>query len=365
MSLHPETNQASAAYLHTFKLLGILTAVFLLSFYLLSSVLLPVIISFTLYALLEPLTNYLVRKKINHSMAIIMILIVMLITSILAISFALPQLLEQAAILKNKMPGIINHLENLLNVYSQKLAATVGIELNVSDIVVSILSQSSSIGNTLLLNISEQVFAITLSLILVPVMTYFILKDFKGVRNKMLNWLPNSSFELGWLIYHRVTRQLQNYTRGVMIQSFIMAVVASLGYAIIGLDIPVLLGTLTGLLNLIPYIGPLISMFLATLVAAAITPFNPTMIYLAIGVVVVAQIVDNLVVIPSVIANAVDLHPVLVIVGIVIFGNLFGTIGVILAIPAMAAIKIIQSNLYSDIYNDHKIADSGNSKNGA
>ena len=61
--------------------------------------------------------------------------------------------------------------------------------------------------------------------------------------------------------------------------------------------------------------------------------------------------IDNIIVIPAVIANAVNLHPVLVIVGILIFGNLFGTIGVILAIPSLAAAKIIYTNLYLDIYN--------------
>ena len=224
-------------------------------------------------------------------------------------------------------------------------------DFNVSDILVSLLSQSSSLGNTLLVTISEQVFAITLSLILVPLLTYFILKDFKSLRNKMMNWLPNPSFELGWLIYYRVTSQLQVYIRGVMIQSFIMAVVASFGFFIIGLDIPVLIGSLAGLLNLIPYIGPLISILLAVLVASAMTPFDPSIIYMAVAVIIAAQVIDNIVVIPSVIANAVDLHPVLVIVGILIFGNLFGTIGVILAIPAMATAKIIYINLYADIYN--------------
>lgn len=350
-------SEASSAYLRTFKISALLMAVFLASFYLLSSVLLPIIISFTLYALVEPFTNFLVRKNINHSLAIILILIVMLSISILAISFALPQLFEQAAILKNKMPFIFNQFEHFLTLYSQKLADAIGVEFNVSDILVALLSKSSSLGNTLLVKISEQLFAITLSMILVPLLTYFILKDYKTLRNKMLCWLPNSRFELGWLIYHRVTRQLQLYTRGVMIQSFIMAIVASLGYFIIGLDMPVLLGCLTGLLNLIPYIGPLIAMFLAVLVAAAMTPFNATLIYLSIAIVIVAQLIDNLIVIPSVIANAVDLHPVLVIVGIIIFGSLFGTMGVILAIPALATTKIIYSNLYSDIYNDSKQTD--------
>ena len=341
----------SAAYLQTFKVFAFLTALILGSFYLLSSVLLPIIISFTLYALVEPFTNSLVRKNINHSFAIVLVLVLMMSVSILAISFALPPLFHQVAILKNKLPFIFTQFEHFANVYSVKLGNMIGVDLNLSDVLVSLLAQSSSLGNALLVTISGQVAAITLSMILVPLLTYFILKDYKALRNKMLNWLPNQQFELGWLIYHRVTRQLQAYVHGVMIQSLIMALVSSLGYYLIGLDIPVLLGVLTGLLNLIPYLGPLISMSLAALVAAAMTPFNSSTIYLAIGVVIMAQIVDNILVIPSVIANAVDLHPVLVIVGILIFGNLFGTIGVILAIPALAAAKIIYINLYSDIHN--------------
>lgn len=327
------------------------SALILASFYLLSSILLPVIISFTLYALIEPFTNYLVRKQVNHSVAIIFILILMLSFSILAISFALPQLLGQAAILKSKLPIIFTQFEHFLTVYSQKLGDFMGVEFNVSDILVSLLSQSSSLGNSLLVTVSEQLLAITLSLVLIPLLTYFILKDYKSLRNKMMNWLPNPSFELGWMIYYRVTCQLQMYIRGVMIQSFIMAIFASLGFYLIGLDIPVLIGTLTGLLNLIPYIGPLISMLLAVLVASAMTPFEPSIIYLSIAVIIAAQVIDNVIVIPSVIANAVDLHPVLVIVGVLIFGNLFGTIGVILAIPALATAKIIYTNLYADIYN--------------
>lgn len=342
---------ASSAYLQTFKVSVFLIILVLASFYLLSSVLLPVIISFTLYTLVEPITNYLLRKDVNHSLAIIFILIVMLSFSVLAISFALPQLFQQVTILKSKLPVIFEQFEHFITLYSQRLADFLGIDLNVSDILLSVVSQSSSLGNSLLLTVSEQVFAITLAMILVPVLTYFILKDYKSLRNSLLGWLPNSHFELGWLIYHRVTNQLEAYTRGVMIQSFIMAIVAGLGFLIIGLDMPVLLGILTGLLNLIPYIGPLIAMFLAVLVAAAMTPFDPMLIYLSIGVVIVAQVIDNLVVIPSVIANAVDLHPVLAILGIIIFGNLFGTIGVILAIPAMATIKIIYTNLYTSIYH--------------
>jgi predicted PurR-regulated permease PerM len=84
------------------------------------------------------------------------------------------------------------------------------------------------------------------------------------------------------------------------------------------------------------------------------TPFDPSLLYLGVLVIVIAQIIDNVIVIPAVIANAVNLHPVQVILGIIIFGNLFGTLGVILAIPAIATAKIIFNNLYADILNENQ-----------
>jgi predicted PurR-regulated permease PerM len=168
----------------------------------------------------------------------------------------------------------------------------------------------------------------------------------------MMNWLPNTSFELGWLIYHRVSQQLQAYTRGVMIQSITMSLVCMIGFSLIGLDIPILLGAITGILNLVPYVGPVISILLSLLVASAMTPFDPSLLYLGVLVIIMAQVIDNVVVIPAVIANAVNLHPVQVILGIIIFGSLFGTLGVVLAIPAIATAKIIFNNLYADILNE-------------
>jgi len=133
-----------------------------------------------------------------------------------------------------------------------------------------------------------------------------------------------------------------------------MATVCSIGFSIIGLDIPILLGCITGILNLIPYIGPVIAIILSLLVGAAMTPFDPAILYLCVVVIIVAQTVDNVIVIPAVIANVVNLHPVQVILGIIIFGSLFGTLGVILAIPAIATAKIVYNNLYADILNDSR-----------
>ncbi|MFT5225178.1 MAG: putative permease [Polaribacter sp.] len=340
------------AYTQTFKVFSCVIAVVLVGFYLLSSVIIPIVISLTLYAIFEPATLYLVRHNVNHSLAIMIVLVILIIFSFIAIGFALPQLVEQIGLLQAKLPSIFLKLEGLLTHYSAEFSDQIGVDLDVSDMIVSTLSQSSSLGQSLLLNISNKLLGVTVVFLLVPFLTYYLLKDFHSVRNRMMNWLPNASFELGWLIYYRVSQQLQAYTRGVMIQSTIMSLVCMIGFSLIGLDIPILLGAITGILNLVPYVGPVISILLSLLVASAMTPFDPSLLYLGVLVIATAQVIDNVVVIPAVIANAVNLHPVQVILGIIIFGSLFGTLGVILAIPAIATAKIIFNSLYSDILNE-------------
>ena len=346
--------QSSSSHFQTLRSLAIVIAVVLSSFYLFSSVLVPVLIAFTLYAIFEPLSIFLVRHNVNHSLSIIVVLVLIVLLCFIAIAFALPQLLEQIKLLQSKLPQILSKLEVLLSHYGAQVSDLIGADLEVSEVAMSVLSESTSVGQSLLLGVSNQIISLVISILLIPFITYYLLKDYKSVRNSLLNWLPNSTFELGWLIYHRVSRQLQAYTRGVMIQSSIMAIVCSIGFYWIGLDIPILLGSITGFLNIIPYIGPIISITLALLVAAAMTPFDPSLLYLAVFVILIAQVIDNVVVIPAVIANAVNLHPVQVILGIIIFGSVFGTLGVVLAIPAIATVKIIFTNLYADVLNAQK-----------
>ena len=338
-------------HLQTLRLFVLVVAVCLAGFYLISSVLIPVLISFTLYALFQPAVVYLVRHDINRSVSILIVLVLLLISSALMIGLALPALVEQVSLLQAKLPQIVGQLEQLLTGYGEAISARFGANLDLSEITLSILSKSSSLGQAALIEVSNRLLNFIIIFILVPFLTYYLLKDFKRARNDMMNWLPNSSFELGWLIYHNVSTQMQAYTRGVMLQALIMASFCSIGFSIIGLDIPVLMGAITGLFNLVPYIGPVISIVLALLVGAAMTPFDPAILYLSVVVIIAAQIFDNAVVIPSVVANAVDLHPVQAILGIIVFGSLFGTVGVILAVPAIAAGKIVFKNIYADMAN--------------
>ena len=314
------------------------------SAYLLAPLLIPIILSFALYALFDPISNMLQRKGLNDSLSALLVLCLLVLISILGISIVFPMLAEQLLILQTKMPKLWDFLNNFSN-HVKELLNSYGINFDPSAITQPIMNMSSTWGKDAVIRLSNMLIDMTVTVILVPLITFFLIRDYKSLRNKALDLLPNKSFELGWLIYYRVAKKLEEYIRGIMMQSGIMAIVTSIGFYIAGLESPVLLGTIAGLLNLIPYVGPLLAMIPPIIIALGAPVFDPVLIAAAIGVIIAAQLIDNIIVVPAVIANAVNLHPITVIVGIIIFGNFFGFIGMIIAIPALATSNIILTGL--------------------
>ncbi|MCW8956333.1 MAG: AI-2E family transporter, partial [Gammaproteobacteria bacterium] len=308
---------------------------------LLAPLLIPIIISFALYAMLEPLSSYFERHGFSRTTASLTVLLLLVLIASLAIALLTPQLSSQLTDLQRQLPQVWKTLIEFAQSSSQFFAQSIGISLEDNNIMQPFFDHANNWGKTVLVEGSNLLISFTILMVLVPIFTFFLIRDYRALRNHLLDMLPNSSFELGWLIYHRVAHQLQEYIRGIMIQSGIMSIMTTAGFYVIGLDSPILLGLVAGVLNLIPYVGPLLAMVLPVLLALGHAPLELWLVGAAIGVILIAQAIDNVVVIPSVIANAVNLHPVIVIVGIIIFGNLFGFIGMVVAIPVISTANII------------------------
>lgn len=319
--------------------------------YLLAPLLIPIILSFALYALFAPLSGYLQRKGFNNSFSALLVLLLLVLISMIGISVLFPMLAEQLLILQTKMPKLWESL-TILSDQIRLLLSNYGIKFDTTTITKPIMDMSSEWSKDAVFKVSNLLIDMSVTVILVPLFTFFLIRDYKQLRNRALDLLPNNSFELGWLIYYRVTKKLEIYIRGIMLQSGIMAIVVSTGFYITGLESPVLLGTIAGLLNLIPYIGPLLAMFPPIIIALGTPVFDPMLIAAAVGVIIAAQIIDNVIVVPAVIANAVNLHPITVIVGIIVFGNFFGFIGMIIAIPVLATSNIILTGLRKGLKKD-------------
>jgi len=113
-----------------------------------------------------------------------------------------------------------------------------------------------------------------------------------------------------------------------------------------------LLGILAGVFNLIPYVGPLLALVAPVLVALSMSN-DPALVVAAISVIAVGQLVDNLLVVPTVLARAANLHPLVALLAIIVAGNLFGLMGMVFALPVLASSRIIYTGVYRELQPLH------------
>ncbi|HED33362.1 MAG TPA: AI-2E family transporter [Gammaproteobacteria bacterium] len=316
---------------------------------LLAPLLVPIIISFALYALLEPVAGFFERYGLPANASSLSVLFLLVAIAALGISLLLPHLSSQLSLLQVQLPGIWETITSASYNLNQYIIKSSGIDMKPGDLMPHFIAQANEWGKTALLEGSNIVVNFTVVLILIPVFTFFLIRDFRTFRNRLLDRLPNAYFESGWLIYYRVAHQLQAYIRGIMIQSGIMSIITTIGFYAIGLESAFLAGLFAGVFNLIPYIGPLLAMILPVLIALGHAPMDLWLPGAAITVILIAQIIDNVFVIPSIIADSVNLHPLAVITGIIISGNLFGFTGMVVAIPVISSANIIFCGLYQGI----------------
>ncbi|MDH5547540.1 MAG: AI-2E family transporter [Gammaproteobacteria bacterium] len=308
-------------------------------------VLLPLAASFILYAVLYPMVAKLQGNGFSDSWSITLVLLLLTIFIIGSVVLLFPLLLEQIQELQTRLPLMWQKLSAFVDAFGKALRASMGVEFDTEKVIKRTLENIQSTGASIVVSSAGTMMQVAMALFLVPLITFFLLRDYRNMRNRFMGWLPNAGFELGWLIYHAVARQLQQYLRGVMLQSSIIAVFASIGFYLIGVDMAFLFGVLTGLFNLIPYIGPPLAIIPPLLVSLGGDEVTTLMMVGIPVVVLAAQLLDNLVIVPTLIANTVNLHPLVVLLGIIIFGALFGFIGMLIAIPFMAVSNIIFASL--------------------
>lgn len=308
-------------------------------------VIFALLVSFTLYALLEPVNNQMTGRGLSpaNSASIILCLLAGLSAVLTLIGF--PKLLDGFLAAQNKLTTIKVTLYEWIN-NIQRLLEKSGIQVDETSINQFLQGSSTELNLDVIIQGSNVLLNISGTLLLVPFIVFFLLRDYKSSRNRLLSLLPNEYFEMGWSIYYRVARQLQGYIKGVIIQTSILATVATTGFLIAGFESAIMLGVFAGLFGIIPYLGPVLALMPPIMMAMSIQPFDVYYVWAAVAVIGVAYVFDNLIVIPTIIANAVDLHPFVVIVGVIIFGNMFGIVGTILALPILATSKILFVGLY-------------------
>lgn len=183
------------------------------------------------------------------------------------------------------------------------------------------------------------------NLAIVPFITYFILAEGDIGFKHLIEKVPNKYFEMTLNVLNRMQKDLVGYLRGWILDSIIIGILSILGYLIIGVEYPYLIGAVAGIANLVPYLGPIVGAvpaFLVTLTQYGDFRMAGEIILLTFAI----QMIDNIIVQPLCFSKTVDMHPVTVILVLIIGNTLMGVAGMILAIPLATILKATAVETY-------------------
>ena len=318
------------------------------------SLLWPFLISFVLAYLLAPLVRILDRW-ISRTLAIGIIAVLMLglLTGIGVV--LVPKVIEEVVQFVGHLPAYGNAVQRLFEELLTTLRS-VGIDVSVVSVKMWLVERLPQLGRlfaaqmtSALKNVTSGVAAL-LNLLMIPFVTFYVLKDYEKIQNALTSVMPRRHLDTTLSLVNRVDSVLGQYIRGqVLVCSFIAALTAT-GLTISGVPYAVLLGVTAGLLNLIPYVGLAISFGITSVVA--LLGGDALFTWLKVlAVFAVVQSIEGNFLSPRVVGRRVGLHPAWVMFALVISGHFWGFLGLLLAIPVAAVINIVAKIVADRYYN--------------
>ncbi len=308
---------------------------------LLGRMLAPVFASVVLAYLLEALVDALVRRGVPRRLGVYLVFTVFLAFLLFLILGLAPLLSQQITQLVQELPNMIAKGQRALLLLPERYPNFVT-EEQVVEIIAAIRTSVTRLGQSLLsvsLASLSQFFTLLVYLVLLPILVFFFLKDKEQILGWLLHYLPKER-DVAVRVWEEMDLQIGNYVRGKFAEILIVGVASYVAFAVLGLNYAMLLGALVGLSVIIPYVGAVAVTVPVILIAFFQWGWSAELGYLTITYVVIQALDGNLLV-PWLFSEAVNLHPIAIIVAVLLFGGLWGFWGVFFAIPLATLVKAV------------------------
>jgi len=321
--------------------------------YKLTTVLLLVILSVFFAYLVAPLVDLVQRpisiggrkRVVSRGPAIGIVYLVLFLGIGLAIYFLLPQLAAQFPQFKEQATAYyktITSASDRLNQYFMQHRMPEGIVKAINSTVLELIAKGGELVSAAFERMLGWIVFIPW-LVLIPILSFFLLKDADSFRRSALAMLPRG--RLRWRgdeFFQDVNTTLALYIRAQLTACFLIGAICSVGFALMGLPSPLVLGLIAGMLEFVPLVGPLVVAILAALLA--LLHFGFGMAFIVLVFLGVLRIVQDYVIYPRIIGEGIHLHPLAVILAILAGAEIAGVAGIFLAIPVIAIITVTYRN---------------------
>lgn len=189
------------------------------------------------------------------------------------------------------------------------------------------------------------IVSIAAFLVIVPFITFYLLKDSSVIHKSIIHIIPNKYFEMSYWILKRISLQLGRFVRGWIFDAMFVGAAVGFGFYFIGLPNALPLGVIAGIGHLVPYLGPIIG-GIPAIVLSIMQTGDLSQVPLIMMIVALTYTLDNGFIQPYVFSKSVDMHPIIIILLIIIGSELFGLLGMLLAVPTATVVKTAVTEIY-------------------
>jgi putative permease len=307
----------------------------------LGGMLAPVLTGMVLAYLMQGLVVTLERLRMPGAVAVGLVFALFMGVLLVFIVVVVPLLWHQLITLFNELPGMLAKWQSLLLLLPERYPHLVSDEqvLQAIELARGEIGKFGQWALTFSLSSLPLLVNIMIYLVLVPILVFFFLKDREMIGQWVRGYLPRER-ALITRVAHEMNRQIANYIRGKVIEIFICGGVTYIGFVVLGLNYAALLALLVGVSVVVPYVGAVVVTVPVMLIALFQWGWSDQFIYL-MAVYGIIQTLDGNVLVPLLFSEAVNLHPVVIICAVLLFGGLWGFWGVFFAIPLATLFKAV------------------------
>ncbi|MDR2337132.1 MAG: AI-2E family transporter [Deltaproteobacteria bacterium] len=320
--------------------------------------------SYGISLLLDPLVTRLETKGIARSVSILALMFLLIFILVLVVILAIPVVIEEY---QNLVNIITNDFANISYKIEQTLLNLFGIELELNLLAIfenfkeRALNSSaeqrqelaSIVKNTLFKGYSATLTI--LNLIMTPFFVFYMTRDLDKIHIVVGNFLPENIRHKVAITAQEVLNYVYAFFKGQLTVGIIMAFLYSITLWIAGVHFAFLIGFIAGILGIVPYLGVILGLLIAFLVTTIYNPSWSQYFYVVLAF-IIPNLLESFVLQPKIVGKSVGFNPFTVIIILLIGGQLFGLLGLLLAIPVAAAIMVILRNIFKEvgIQTDHK-----------
>ncbi|AKL95238.1 hypothetical protein CACET_c17900 [Clostridium aceticum] len=309
----------------------------------------PFLFAIVLAYILNPIVHYLQRKGIERLWGVLLVYLTIFLVLFLFSITLIPRISEEIKNLIEVMPKYSNttydHLYDLYLKYNHNVeslpAELDGIKnllrLNIDRIQGFVFGLFTSITDTLL-----NIFSKVIGLVLIPILTFYFLKDADGFKKTMILLIPKSFRHEVLNIARDIDEVLGGFIRGQLTVAAFVGILTTGALLALRVEFAVLVGLIAGVANIIPYFGPVIGIVPGVIFALMDGPMKALWVIVAFTII---QQIESGIIAPKIVGKSVGIHPVFVILALIIGGRFFGVLGLLIAVPTAAIIKVLGRHL--------------------